>query len=400
MKKQNGITMIALVITIIVILILAGVSLSMTSGDKGILTKAQNAVETNQKAAEKEEFDMIVAEYEIITESEELASSEPIKNFLANYKTNGKIKSFEETGAGTTGIQYKVVVENYEFIFPYEESLEGVVVIDKTDADSTTTNTNDNKNLIHNNFPTIGNVDDYTMRRSRFPLLVLADIEHKSASKVKFFIKLENQSDEAYVPATAYYAVGSQQFIGSEMGISSSGEAIAVELDDYEQIYVIKLEYTFTDGSIGLFTYKTPAGLCFVKGTQVLTVEGLMNIEEIEKGMKVYSRNDATGENELKTVLSTFEKTAVVETYKIKVGNEYIESTNNHPFFVKGVGYVEAKDLEVGDVLVDFDNNEVVIENIEILESREITVYNMNVDENHNYFVGKDNILVHNAACP
>ena len=45
-KKENGITLIALVITIIVLLILAGVSIAMLTGDNGILTQAQNAKNT------------------------------------------------------------------------------------------------------------------------------------------------------------------------------------------------------------------------------------------------------------------------------------------------------------------------------------------------------------------
>lgn len=40
-KEQKGVTLIALVITIIVLLILAGVSIAMLTGDNGILTKAQ-----------------------------------------------------------------------------------------------------------------------------------------------------------------------------------------------------------------------------------------------------------------------------------------------------------------------------------------------------------------------
>ena len=42
-KNTKGITLIALVITIIVLLILAGVSIAMLTGDNGILTQAQNA---------------------------------------------------------------------------------------------------------------------------------------------------------------------------------------------------------------------------------------------------------------------------------------------------------------------------------------------------------------------
>ena len=49
MKKQKGITLIALVVTIIVLLILAGVSIATLTGDNGILTRASNAKELWQK---------------------------------------------------------------------------------------------------------------------------------------------------------------------------------------------------------------------------------------------------------------------------------------------------------------------------------------------------------------
>ena len=53
-KKERGITLIALVITIIVLLILAGVSIAMLTGQNGILTQAQNAKQaTENKSAEE-----------------------------------------------------------------------------------------------------------------------------------------------------------------------------------------------------------------------------------------------------------------------------------------------------------------------------------------------------------
>lgn len=42
-KKENGITLVALVVTIIVLLILAGVSISMLVGDNGVASRAQDA---------------------------------------------------------------------------------------------------------------------------------------------------------------------------------------------------------------------------------------------------------------------------------------------------------------------------------------------------------------------
>lgn len=53
--KENGITLVALVIAIIVLLILAGVSIAFLTGDNGILTKAKTSRETTEVASVEEE---------------------------------------------------------------------------------------------------------------------------------------------------------------------------------------------------------------------------------------------------------------------------------------------------------------------------------------------------------
>ena len=58
LKTHQGITLIALVITIIVLLILAGVSIAMLTGDNGILTQAQNAKNKTAEAEAKERQDL------------------------------------------------------------------------------------------------------------------------------------------------------------------------------------------------------------------------------------------------------------------------------------------------------------------------------------------------------
>ena len=62
MKQTNekGITLIALVITIIVLLILAGVSIAMLTGPNGILTQAQNAKNATEQASAKEKLELAV----------------------------------------------------------------------------------------------------------------------------------------------------------------------------------------------------------------------------------------------------------------------------------------------------------------------------------------------------
>ena len=62
MKKEQGITLIALIVTIIVLLILAGVSLNLVSGSDGILNRATTAVSKADEAKAKEQVELFVAE--------------------------------------------------------------------------------------------------------------------------------------------------------------------------------------------------------------------------------------------------------------------------------------------------------------------------------------------------
>ena len=57
--KNKGISLIALVITIIVLLILAGISIAMLTGENGILTKATTAKDETKKAQYKEVLELI-----------------------------------------------------------------------------------------------------------------------------------------------------------------------------------------------------------------------------------------------------------------------------------------------------------------------------------------------------
>ena len=85
--KQSGITLIALVITIIVLLILAGISIAMITGQNGILTNAQKAAEETKKAENLEQ--------EKLEELEEISES-PDGNYIRNddLEENNYLKSF------------------------------------------------------------------------------------------------------------------------------------------------------------------------------------------------------------------------------------------------------------------------------------------------------------------
>ena len=68
LKNNKGITLIALVITIIVLLILAGVSIAMLTGENGILNQATTAVSDTEVGAAEEALKLTIAQ--IIAENE------------------------------------------------------------------------------------------------------------------------------------------------------------------------------------------------------------------------------------------------------------------------------------------------------------------------------------------
>ena len=115
-RKNKGITLIALVITIIVLLILAGVSISMLTGENGILTQAQNAKEETEIASEKEAIQLTMINKESTNNSKYDIGEELIDRTLAN-ENNWKIVSVNETkkiyGTGWKYIDKGTNLENY-----------------------------------------------------------------------------------------------------------------------------------------------------------------------------------------------------------------------------------------------------------------------------------------------
>ena len=89
MKRLNnkGITLIALVITIIVLLILAGVTISTLTGENGILTRATEASEKNQISADIEKIKLVCSEAQIQenTDGEEITRDKLSEIAQKNY---------------------------------------------------------------------------------------------------------------------------------------------------------------------------------------------------------------------------------------------------------------------------------------------------------------------------
>ena len=106
-KEMKGITLVALVITIVVLLILAGVSINTVLGDDGIIKKAKEAAEATKRASAEEEMNRLVLEYQLASNDETLES------FLQEKVTEGRIDEVTDNGDGTITITKKLEGKDY-----------------------------------------------------------------------------------------------------------------------------------------------------------------------------------------------------------------------------------------------------------------------------------------------
>ncbi len=113
-SNNRGITLVALVVTIIVLLILAGVSISLVLGNNGVITKASTAVTENRKATAQEDIAMAWASCETdylnewtkntsLVKSEYLSPDTIANKFNNQYLTGGQASNIsrEEDGSIT-----------------------------------------------------------------------------------------------------------------------------------------------------------------------------------------------------------------------------------------------------------------------------------------------------------
>lgn len=185
----------------------------------------------------------------------------------------------------------------------------------------------------------------------------------------------------------------------------SSGTASNISYSKYNSSdYVYKVVVTGISSDITISFNFNNEYTCFTGDTLVWVDDGseggaFKRIDEIEVGEKVYSYNETTGEIGTNYVNYVFEHIDVITNMVyLDVGNTIINTTDAHLFLLSNGTWVAGKDLRVGDILKTSDG-EIVIQNI-TYETKVITTYNLNIDNDHTYFVTNNKIIVHNIKAP
>ena len=259
-NKQNGVTLIALVVSIIVLIILAGVSIAMLVGENGIITQVQTAKEKTEEASTSEIVSTAVlgatkedGNIDVTQLKEEIESRGGIVNgdtFLTTIKLDGYLFKVEVTGEETSNITVedalgnKVVVPAGFIIVNPEDYVTDGIVIEKVSNGNQyvwipcTTDSSDITKLqyqrtewgVENDKDTLASKDELTLTNSDVTYST-SDTENGINSAVSAEIVDQINSEKASITQYGGYYIGRY-----ETGNSSNTAVIQQNVEPYVEI--------------------------------------------------------------------------------------------------------------------------------------------------------------------
>ena len=137
--KERGITLIALVITIIILLILAGITIGLVTGDNGILAQASKAQEKTTQAQEEESIKLAIMASSIEENGYQKFTEENLQKVINEQFGDGKAKVYSNEKD-----TFSVIFQNKDSAYRIESNGD----INKIDIAFTITNEEEYKNFI------------------------------------------------------------------------------------------------------------------------------------------------------------------------------------------------------------------------------------------------------------
>ena len=265
---KNGITLIALVITIIVLLILAGVTIATLTGDNGILTKAQNAKEKNAQKTVEEQINLAVQASKIneglvidkdileqeltnngieITKSEndELPWTVKKDGYVYTISENGEVKEKEGIAITTGDIEIlkgstegkKVsaqILSGETGTIKWEHT--GNITLSETEGNEVTVNVNSNANA--GDIATItARIDGKTYQDS-INVKIVAQVTSVTAEKIE--VSIGDKKKIKKVTVMPENAIGGAVITDAATGVEKTGnEFVWVPVDTLSNMAVV-----------------------------------------------------------------------------------------------------------------------------------------------------------------
>ncbi len=141
--------------------------------------------------------------------------------------------------------------------------------------------------------------------------------------------------------------------------------------------------------------------VCFAKGTLIHTSGGLIPIEKLIVGDRVWSYDENTGTtviNKVSRIYATPNQQILELKFESEEGkSEIFRVTAEHPFMVVDRGWIPVSELNPEDIISSINDKVMIFKSLNNLIETQ-TVYNIEVEKQHSYFVGENGLLVHNAC--
>ena len=128
LKNNSAITLIALVVTIVVLIILAGISISVILGENGLVAKVKKAASQTEEAVANDEMGIYMASLRI---DKDAGSGQRLADYLSSNVGNDGLEDFLNNGDGHAQVAYKgnkflVNLDDYTFTYLGKSDGQGV----------------------------------------------------------------------------------------------------------------------------------------------------------------------------------------------------------------------------------------------------------------------------------
>ena len=358
-NKNKGITLVALVITIIILLILAGISISALT-NTGIFGKAKDAQTKSALAEAKEKMTLLLNEWQM----DHVTSTKTLETFLQEKVTDKTIEEYKKLDNGN----YEVYINGYVGVIDGE----GNIVEEMQKAGPR---------------PTISNITI----KSEDGTTDVADNSQKAGTKlqINFSSSIENGTIKSVTPAVPYTTNGTETEVtftvvgtvdGTDYTIKKTVN-VASKYKQFEKLTLDKLNTSFTENK----TFQDPKG----------------NIITVPTGFKIVSTNDT---NSNTNAVPTVDQGIVIEdvTSGATAGSQFVwvpvgkitkadgtETTitlGRYNFdYSTGVGSAYS-----GDWVEEDTNDSSTLKNIEGKSiAKNITNFKNSVTANGGYYIGR-----------
>ena len=433
LKSNFGITLITLVITIIVLLILSGVTLNMVIGENGLFGKANIAKEETNKSTATEEVKLKILEYK--SEAASKQEDETLKGFKEFCSQDSEIEYInlyiEENGNlietnEQIPTKAKIKLKDYSYEFIIDEKLNIISIDGKTNNDKGANegelNLNDNVKKLFNSANYNFNLEELLQNED-----IMKDLL-QSEEVTNYILNSEPIYNLALKNPTISGILSSNSKMLEKMKLNNKWEeAITQNLNT--NITNVEASYTYSnylpqyafdgkwdDNNLTWSTYSSKQGgigeyvVCEfsekVGISQIMVKPGTINSEYV-KGFTIYGSNDKqnfikiyTGEHANNNEFDTYDiySNQYYKYLKFEINSKYNSNVSIHE--ISYIGRIYSGRDENNNI---GDNYNVVNELLEkgkinislekVLYDKQIMDKILNNENGRNYIIGNDEIF-------